>query len=482
MPFAELMSRSKLRASMVITDPKKEIYYKTASTFRDQGYNIKVIDFTDFKNTDRWNPFTPIFRHYRKFIGVRKSVTVKEIDGVLYNEFNGKIYKNQEELDFAINTEESIHSSEVDSRIDAITSLMCTTEDSEKNEWSEGAKTIFKAIMYGMLEDSDPNDRKFPLITEDTFSIDTLITIFDSFEGSGESCDNGYFDDRDHSTSKAYSLASSTLLINAKVTSSGYISVLASYISKYRDAAIRQITCANSFSFEDFDDGKDPTVIYIIFKDETSTYDTLIGLFLAELYRALVDMIRKKDENRKNPFYFLLDEFGNLPAFPDFDRVTSLGRARNIWFWVIIQSYAQLDEVYKNKATTIKNNLTTHIFLGTNDYDTKESFSKECGMHTIISSSSVLFGTDRTIRSFDKETVSLIPVSHLSQLPQSECIITGMNISAVWSRFERHYTCPEFNTERAPYVHNATIALGDPKYKYRLKKNKKRNPFDFDFN
>ena len=481
LPFAELMSRSKLGASMVITDPKKEIYYKTAATFRDQGYNIKVIDFTDFNNTDRWNPFTPIFRHYRKMVEVRRSVKVTEVDGVLYNEFGGKIYKSQEELDFAINTEEAVHSSEVDSRIDAITALMCTTEDSEKDEWSEGAKTIFKAILYGMLEDSDPNDRKFPLITEETFSIDTLIDIFDSFEGSGESCDNGYFNDRDQYTSKAYKLASSTLLISAKVTSSGYISVLASYISKYRDAAIRQISCANSFSFEDFDDGKTPTVIYIIFKDETSTYDTLIGLFLAELYRALVDMIRKKDENRKNPFYFLLDEFGNLPAFPDFDRVTSLGRARNIWFWVILQSYAQLDEVYKNKATTIKNNLTTHIFLGTNDYDTKESFSKECGKHTIISSSSFLYGTERTIKSFDKETVDLIPVSRLSQLPPSECIITGMNIDAVWSRFERHYTCPEFNTNRPPYAHNATIALGDPRYKYIMKQKKKRNVFDFDF-
>ena len=482
MPFAELMARSNMKASMVITDPKKEIYYKTAPAFRDGKHNVKVIDFTDFKNTDRWNPLTPIFRYYRKLKGVRKSVTVKEVDGVLYNEFRGKVYTNQDELDFAINTEESMHSAEVDSRIDAITALMCTTEDSEKDEWSEGAKAIFKGILYGMLEDSDPNDRKFPLITEETFSIDTLLTIFDSFEGSGEDCDNGYFNDRDHATSKAYGLVSSTLLINAKVTSSGYISVLASYLSKYRDAAIRQVTCANSFDFEDFDDGKTPTVIYIVFKDETSTYDTLIGLFLAELYRALVDMIRKKGENRKNPFYFLLDEFGNLPAFPDFDRVTSLGRARNIWFWVILQSYAQLDEVYKKKATTIKNNLTTHIFLGTNDYETKESFSKECGMHTVISSSSILRGNEDKIEYFDKETVNLIPVSHLSRLPASECIVTGMNVNAVWSRFERHYTCPEFNVEREPYVHNATIALGDPKYKYVIKKmpERRRRRFAFD--
>ena len=43
MPFAELMSRSKSGASMVISDPKKEIYYKTAPTFRDQGYNVLLM-------------------------------------------------------------------------------------------------------------------------------------------------------------------------------------------------------------------------------------------------------------------------------------------------------------------------------------------------------------------------------------------------------------------------------------------------------
>lgn len=481
MPFAELMSRSKNGASMVISDPKKEIYYKTAPSFRDLGYNIKVIDFTNFKNTDRWNPLTPIYHSYRKLVEVKRSIKVTNVDGVLYNEFNGKIYKSQAELDCAVNIEEYTHSSKVDEKIDAITDLVCTTDDAKKDEWSEGAKTIFKAFLYAMLEDTDPNDRKFPLITEANFSLDTLINIFDSLDGSGESCDNGYFNDRDKENSKAYKMASSTLLIDAKVTSSGYISVLASYISKFRDAAIRQITCANSFSFDEFDDGNTPTVIYIIFKDESSTYDSVIGLFLAELYRALVDMIRKKGENRKHPFFFLLDEFGNLPAFPDFDRVTSLGRARNIWFWVILQSYAQLDEVYKKKATTIKNNLTTHIFLGTNDYDTKESFAKECGKHTVISSSSILYGSERSIRSFAKETVGLTPVSNLSHLPPSECIITGMNIDAIWSRFERHYTCPEFNTDREPYIHHETFELGDPKYHYAIKKDKKRRRHHFNF-
>ena len=331
-----------------------------------------------------------------------------------------------------------------------------------------------------MLEDSVPNNRAFPQITEDTFSLDTLLRIFDSFDGAGADCDNGYFTNRDYATSKAYQLASNTLLVYAKQTSCGYISVLAGFLAKYRDAAIRQITKGNSIYFEELDDGNKPTVIFIMFKDEVSNYDSIIGLFLSELHRELVNMIRKKGENRKNPFYFILDEFGNLPAFPDFDRVTSLGRARNIWFWVIIQSYAQLDEVYKKNAPTIRNNLTTHIYLGTNDYDTKVAFANECGKHTIISSNSVLYGNENYIQHFDKETVNLIPISHLSSLPPGECIVTSMNADSLWSRFERHYTCPEFNTQREPYAHHATIGLGDPKYNYMIsiKKTDKHQSYD----
>ena len=481
MPFAELAARSDAKPSMVITDPKRELYPTTAPVFRDKGYAIKVLDFSDFENSDRWNPFTPIFRAYQKKVMVKNSVTVVEEDGKLYNEYNGKIYKSQQELDFAINADESFYSTEVDAKIDSIANLICDAKDSEKDEWHEGAKSIFKGLCYAMLEDSVPNERGWPLITEETYSLSTLLKIFDSFTGAGDECDNGYFNDRDHSTSKAYQMVSNTLLTYAKSTSSGYISVFASYMARYRDAAIRQVTCGNSFSFADFDDGNKPTVIYIIFKDETSTYDTLIGLFLSELYRALVDMIRKKGENRKAPFYFLLDEFGNLPAFPDFDRVTSLGRARNIWFWVILQSYAQLTEVYENKATTIKNNLTTHIFLGTNDLETKESFSKECGERTIISSNSILRGSERRITNYEKATVRLIPISRLSNLEASECIVTGMNKNTLLSRLERHYSCPEFNEKRKPYVHIASITPGDPKYNYSMKKTKKRRRFDFDF-
>lgn len=44
--------------SMIITDPKAEIYNRTAKQFRDLGYKIEVLNFRDPSVGDCWNPFS----------------------------------------------------------------------------------------------------------------------------------------------------------------------------------------------------------------------------------------------------------------------------------------------------------------------------------------------------------------------------------------------------------------------------------------
>ena len=485
---AELLARSQDKPSMVITDAKEEIYPLLAARFKKEGYKIKKLDCCNYESSDRFNPLTPIFRCYQEYLHVCDKVDVVEVHGVKYNRFNGVVYSSQEALDRAIKTAEDALLSVMESKIDEISEIICSVKDGKRDEWREGARSIFKGILYGMLEDSVPNERGLDLITEDTYTLNTLLNIFDIFGGK-EDYDKGYFSKRDNLRSKAYFLAEKYLLIPAENTRSGYVSTLSSCLAKIRDMAIRHVTCANTIDFEELDDGKQPVVIFIIFKDETDSYDYFVSMFLSRLYTALIEMVRKNGKPRSVPFYFLLDEFGNLPAFPNFDKVTSLGRGRNVWFWVVLQSYAQLNEVYGGKATTIKNNLNMHIYLGTNDLETKKAFSDECGMHTIISPVAILGGDDSVISNHVKETIPLVPVSRLAKLPAGECVITRMNADVVWSRFERHYTCPEFRDALEPYVHESGFEQGDSRYDYdigemiaRIKANAPaRRSFNFDF-
>ena len=207
-------------------------------------------------------------------------------------------------------------------------------------------------------------------------------------------------------------------------------------------------------------------------KDETKLYYGIISLFLTDLYTTLIDMTRKNgNKPRKNPFYFILDEFGNMPEFKDFDTVISSCGGRNIWFWLIIQSYAQLESVYGKSAEIVKDNLNMHVYLGTNNPETKQSFSNECGKKTVISPLSALNGDSDSITHFVRDEVAAVPVSRLSKMAVGECFITRMNSDVVESRLERYYNCPELIEPflgEGSYI--APFEAGDPKYEYPVEK------------
>ncbi|MBO5402805.1 MAG: TraM recognition domain-containing protein [Clostridia bacterium] len=145
------------------------------------------------------------------------------------------------------------------------------------------------------------------------------------------------------------------------------------------------------------------------------------------------------------------------------------------------------NNIYGNEtAQIIKDNLNTHVFFGTNNPETKREFSEECGKKTIISPTSALNGSGEYIEKYDKDVVALVPVSDLTHINPGECIVTQMNEDVFWSRIERCYTCPEFDSDNSlPAQRKQLLKFSDPKYTYVVKKKEKkpslrRNPFDFD--
>ena len=146
------------------------------------------------------------------------------------------------------------------------------------------------------------------------------------------------------------------------------------------------------------------------------------------------------------PYYFILDEFGNFPPIKDFDVAISASGGRNIYFILILQSYAQLDNVYgKNVSVIIRDNLNVHVFLGSNNPTTLEEFSRECGEYTRISPMSALSGTRGEMENFNVETLRMMPKSELSSLETGECIVTEAKAGYVlYSKMERYYLCDEF--------------------------------------
>ena len=58
-------SLAKAKESMIITDPKGEIYEKTSNMLRDRGYQILLLNFRDPQNGNAWNPMSLPYQMYK---------------------------------------------------------------------------------------------------------------------------------------------------------------------------------------------------------------------------------------------------------------------------------------------------------------------------------------------------------------------------------------------------------------------------------
>lgn len=54
--LTNLLELSLYKKSIIVTDPKGEIYRKTSSYFKNINYTVKVLNLNDMKHSDRWNP------------------------------------------------------------------------------------------------------------------------------------------------------------------------------------------------------------------------------------------------------------------------------------------------------------------------------------------------------------------------------------------------------------------------------------------
>lgn len=471
-----------VKRSMIISDPKGEIYRYTSETLRSQGYRVFLLNFRDYLHSECWNMLTPVFRKYRSIEKVYDEVGVTDTKNGPRNIFRGRIYEDQRELDADIERAKDLLLGEVGNDIDNIACMFIETKKQDDPYWEDSARDVLKAFLWAMLEDSDPKKCNAP-ITEDTFSFSTILSVIATFKDDDGTYynDNGYFSDRDIS-SKAYMLAKNTLLENGRPTRKCIVASLMTKLSVFNEVAMRLITSCNSFEISELANG--PVAIFIDYRDELKVHFQIISLFVQDAYRFLIEQANDNRNGKLDvPVYFILDEFAQLPALKDFQSTISACAGRNIFFILIMQSYAQLNDVYgASTAEIIRDNLNVHVFFGSNNPSTLAEFSKECGMRTRISPLSALNGSGAEIDTYHIETIPLIPTSVLSHFKAGECIVTEANSGYVmFSMLERYYLCGEFCNlplaSEKDYV--CRVNPFDKKYTYKISERKKKNLFDF---
>lgn len=120
--------------------------------------------------------------------------------------------------------------------------------------------------------------------------------------------------------------------------------------------------------------GQKKTVLFLNVSDTDRTFDDLVNLFYTQTLQILCSEADKNADGRlRVPVRIIMDDFATSARIPDFDKVISVIRSREISVSLILQSMSQLEGMYgEAKATTIINNCDHLLYLGSQDQRTAE--------------------------------------------------------------------------------------------------------------
>lgn len=451
-PMIQILSETHTKPSMFISDPKGELYADHVESLKNKGYEVKVIDLRNPYNSIRWNPLERAYLYYQRMIHLEDEVIVDEENGCYI--FEDKKYYKVEEKDTAIQVRKQQLYDIVYEDLHDITTVLCPITNKNEPMWESGAKNFILAIALAMLEDSENIDLG---LTKDKFNFYSITKVATKTDNECEDLIN-YFKNRTP-LSKAVSLSKQVLDASDK-TRSSYLSTTFDKLSMFSDLSLCALTSENEIEFGSM--GEKPIALFLQIPDEKETRHTLASMVILQAYKELVYKANSYDSlSLPKPVYFILDEFGNLPKVHKLEQMITVGRSRNIWMNLVVQSYAQLAKVYEEKsADIIKSNCNIQVFIGTTDYKTIEEFSKRCGNFSMVQRN-VGFnsskGEDINSNSSIKERPLIYP-SELQMLNRNgnygNAIVTVFGYHPIKSRFTPSFECDLYQMKRIKQVIN----------------------------
>ena len=378
--------------SYVFTDPKGELYDKTAGYLKANGYDIKVLNLVNPENSDGYNPLMHI----------------------------------QSEID-----------------VDVIANTIIKGQDSDGKGsdpfWDNNAEMLLKSLIYYLLEKRPKEEINLTSCAE---------MVRAAASSNGTNLLRELMSELPLSHPARTNFQSVEVVAGSEKTYSSILSTLQSKLGKFDSQEIANVTSTNTINFEDIANHK--TAVYVISSDTHTAYNFLLTIFFAQMIQQLYNYADLNGGRLKVPTYFILDEFANIGQIPDFDKKISTSRSRGISFSVILQNLDQLEAVYEKSYETIMGNCDTHVFLGSNSFKTVEYFSKQLGETTIARDTK---STNRD-KNFSKQGYStsdqimgraLMTPDELRRMDNDLCIIFEKGLKPIKANKYYYFTKPTMN-------------------------------------
>ena len=369
--------------SMIVTDPKGEIYRENAGLLKEKGYQILVLNFRDPQRGNTWNPLHLPYKLYK----------------------SGNTDKAMELLD------------------DLASNILYEESSANKDPfWEKTSADYFAGLALGLFEDAKEEEININ-------SISLMTTLGEEKFGARSTYIKEYFSGKDPAGA-AYTCASGTIFAPEETKGS----ILSTFKQKIRLFSSRE-NLSEMLSQNDFDIdsiGKKKTAVFMIIQDEKKTYHALATIFIKQCYESLIDVAQNSPKGelpvRTN---FILDEFANMPPLKDITTMITAARSRLIRFTMIIQNLAQLNSVYgDNDAQTIRSNCNNLLYLLTTELAALKEISELCGDKI------VKVGKGDKER---EETRPLATVADLQRMKMFEAIVKRIRLDPYKTRLKPNF-------------------------------------------
>lgn len=321
--------------SLVICDPKSELYEKSSEYLRDKGYTVRVFNLVSPENSDSWN-------------------CLCEVEG---QELMAQLF------------------------VDVI--IKNTTGGGKGDHfWDSAEMNLLKALVLYVDKGYPPENRNMGQVYQ-------LITL------NSETALNSLFEvlPINHPAKAPYSLFKQA----SDSVRSGVIIGLGSRLQVFQSELIKKITAKDEIDLEL--PGQKPCAYFLVTSDQDSTFDFLASLFLSFVFIKLVRYADRNCEGGRLPVpvHVLGEELTACGTIPDLSRRLSVIRSRNISMSCVFQNLAGLQNRYPlNLWQEILGNCDVQLFLGCTDPLTAEFVSSRTGLASVaVSSKSKQLGTWR---------------------------------------------------------------------------------------
>jgi len=398
--------------SLVISDPKAELFEYTSDFLTKIGYEVICLDFKNPEKSTRYNLLQPIIDAVNRNDMEKAEMYAWDITNILVgdNVSNEKIWENGEKSTIAA-------------------AILCVVVDNAKRPEYQNLTNVY----WFIAEMSKSVGGKTPM------------------QEYVKKLKSGH---------PARALLSISDVAPSRTKGSFYTSALTT-LRLFTSKSVYSITHKSDYDIAEI--GRKKQALFFILPDEKSTYYPIASLMVSQLYELLVRQSDERGGRLINRVNFILDEFGNFTKLNDFTNKLTVGGGRGMRFNLFLQSFEQLTEKYnKETASIVKSNCQTWVYLQADDKETLQDICEKLGKYTTsayqLSSQHGRYVNPSSSHSISLVARDLLTTDEIRRVSRPNQIVISRSYPAMMN-----------SPDLSQWYFNTMLGLGDKEHNRRVR-------------